>query len=260
MFFFDEAHLLFEDAPKALVQKLEQVVRLIRSKGVGVYFVTQSPSDIPDAVLAQLNNRIQHGLRAYTPSEQRRLKAASDAFRTNPAFDTREALASLGTGEALISLLDEDGIPSIVQRASVLPPQSLLGAADPETVAARIRSDEFDLKYREPVDRESAHELISRAREKLLEEAEEKAAEEEPAKKEKAKSGGSKKKSAAEKAAVSAAGSVAGALGRNIVQSITGGKRTGAGTIMKRAASNALSSVMRSASRSILRGIFGQSK
>ena len=259
VFFFDEAHLLFEGAPKALVQKLEQVVRLIRSKGVGVYFVTQSPSDIPDAVLAQLNNRIQHGLRAYTPAEQRRLKAASEAFRVNPAFDTKEALAALGTGEALISFLGEDGVPSIVQRATVLPPQSLLGAADPETIAERIRADEFDLKYREPVDRESAYELICKARE-VLEEEKQAGSEKAGKRTDKTKGTSRKKKTSAEKAATSAMSTVAGALGRNIVNSITGGKTTGTGTILKRAASNALSSVMRSASTSIFRGIFGQSK
>src|SRR5690606_16062843 len=111
VFFFDEAHLLFNDAPKALLEKVEQVVRLIRSKGVGVYFVTQNPADIPDSVLAQLGNRIQHALRAYTPSEQKGLKAASQSFRVNPAFDTAEAIQGLGVGEALVSVLDDKGAP-----------------------------------------------------------------------------------------------------------------------------------------------------
>ncbi|MBR3620475.1 MAG: DUF853 family protein, partial [Clostridia bacterium] len=169
IFFFDEAHLLFTDAPKAMVQKIVQVVKLIRSKGVGVYFVTQSPSDIPDEVLAQLSNRVQHGLRAYTPSEQKSVRAAANAFRANPEFNTEEALMALGTGEALVSFLDESGIPEIVERTKILPPQSLIGPADSSRVSAIIASDEFDLKYRESVDRESAYEIIMAARQKLEE-------------------------------------------------------------------------------------------
>src|SRR4029078_2517800 len=129
VFFFDEAHLLFTDAPTALVEKVEQVVRLIRSKGVGVYFVTQNPADIPDTVLAQLGNRIQHALRAYTPAEQRGLKAASESFRANPAFDTAEAIQGLGVGEALVSTLDEKGAPQVVARTAIRPPDSRLGPA-----------------------------------------------------------------------------------------------------------------------------------
>lgn len=167
VFFFDEAHMLFTDAPKALVTKIVQVVKLIRSKGVGVYFVTQSPSDIPDEVLAQLSNRVQHGLRAYTPAEQKAVRAAAKAFRVNEAFDTEEALMALGTGEALVSFLDEKGVPSIVEKAKILPPQSLMGACDLATVERIIAADEFELKYRESVDRESAYELIMKATEEL---------------------------------------------------------------------------------------------
>ena len=123
VFFFDEAHLLFEDAPKALVQKVEQVVRLIRSKGVGVYFISQKPSDIPEDVLAQLGNKIQHALRAYTPLELKAVKAAAQSFRVNPSFDTFEVITQLGTGQALVSFLDEEGIPQIVEHARILPPQ-----------------------------------------------------------------------------------------------------------------------------------------
>ena len=130
IFFFDEAHLLFSDAPKALVQKIVQVVKLIRSKGVGVYFISQSPSDIPNDVLAQLSNRVQHALRAYTPAEQKAVRAAASAFRVNPAFDTETAIMELGVGEALVSFLDEKGVPGIVQRANILPPQSLMGPAE----------------------------------------------------------------------------------------------------------------------------------
>ena len=136
VFFFDEAHLLFDDMPKELTDKIVQTVKLIRSKGVGVYFVSQSPADIPDEVLAQLSNRIQHGLRAYTPAEQKAVRAAAAAFRENPAFDSAEALLELGTGEALVSLLNEDGQPSIVERARVLPPECRMAAADTATLEA----------------------------------------------------------------------------------------------------------------------------
>ncbi len=167
IFFFDEAHLLFSDCPKALVQKIVQVVKLIRSKGVGVYFISQSPSDIPNDVLAQLSNRVQHALRAYTPAEQKAVRAAAKAFRTNKSFDTEEALMALGVGEALVSFLDEDGIPSIVERANILPPQSLMGPAEEGTIERCVAADEFDLKYRDSVDRESAYEIITAANEEL---------------------------------------------------------------------------------------------
>ena len=173
IFFFDEAHLLFDGAPRALVQKIVQVVKLIRSKGVGVYFVTQSPSDIPDEVLAQLSNRVQHGLRAYTPAEQKAVRAAARAFRTNPAFDTEEALMALGTGEALVSFLDEKGVPGVVECARILPPQSRMGAAERDTVERNILSDEFELKYRDAVDRESAYEIIMQANQELERQREE---------------------------------------------------------------------------------------
>ncbi len=169
IFFFDEAHLLFTDAPKALVQKIVQVVKLIRSKGVGIYFISQSPSDIPNDVLAQLSNKVQHALRAYTPSEQKSIRAAAKAFRANPAFDTETALTELGVGEALVSFLDEQGIPSIVERAKILPPQSMMGIADEGAVRSVIVSDEFDLKYREDQDRESAFEVLQAATAELEE-------------------------------------------------------------------------------------------
>lgn len=181
IFFFDEAHLLFSDCPKALVQKIVQVVKLIRSKGVGVYFISQSPSDIPNDVLAQLSNRVQHALRAYTPAEQKAVRAAANAFRANKDFDTETALMELGVGEALVSFLDEDGIPTVVERAKILPPQSLMGPAEANAVANAVAADEFDLKYRESIDRESAYEIITAANEELerkrAEEAEAEAAE-----------------------------------------------------------------------------------
>ena len=313
IFFFDEAHLLFTNANKALVQKIVQVVKLIRSKGVGIYFISQSPSDIPGDVLAQLSNRVQHALRAYTPAEQKTVRAAAKAFRVNPAFDTEEALTQLAVGEALVSFLDEDGIPQVVERAFILPPQSKMGMADESVVRTTIVTDEFDLKYREAVDRESAYEVLIRANEelearrqqeleeaaaekqRLKEEAEaerqrlkeeaaaQKAAEKEAAAAQKAaekeaaaaakaaekeaaaaqkaaEKEAAQKKKTAQKAATVAASSVVTAVSHNIVNSVTGGKTTSASTIAKRAATNALSSVMRSGTSSIIRGLFGNLK
>jgi len=160
VFFFDEAHLLFRDAPRPLLEKIEQVVRLIRSKGVGIYFVTQNPADVPDTVLAQLGNRIQHALRAYTPAEQRGLRAAAESFRPNPAFDTAETIQQLGVGEALVSVLDERGAPTVVAKTSIRPPSSRLGpAAPPERAEVMARSPVRGL-YDEAKNRESAHELL----------------------------------------------------------------------------------------------------
>lgn len=160
VFFFDEAHLLFDGAPKSLLDKIEQVVKLIRSKGVGVYFITQNPADIPGGVLAQLGNKVQHALRAYTPAEQKGVKAAADSFRKNPAFDTAEALQGLKTAEALISFLDESGAPEEVRIASILPPQSKFGALDAITQQAAILTSTLREKYANEIDRESAYELL----------------------------------------------------------------------------------------------------
>lgn len=280
IFFFDEAHLLFADAPKALVQKIVQVVKLIRSKGVGVYFISQSPSDIPDDVLAQLSNRIQHGLRAYTPAEQKAVRATAKAFRENPNFDAEQVLMELGVGEALVSFLDEEGIPGMVERAKILPPQSLMGPADEGKVEKLIVADEFDLKYRENVDRESAYEILARATEELAlqrqREEEEAAAEKERLREEAAAEKARQKEIAAEekaaekraaarskamqRAATNAANSVARAVGTNLINSVTGGKKTSAKTIAKRAATNALNSVMRSGTNAVMRGLFGNRK
>ena len=174
IFFFDEAHLLFSDAPKALIQKIEQVVKLIRSKGVGIYFITQNPSDIPDPILAQLGNKVQHALHAYTPAEQKKVKAAAASFRENPGFDTMEAMTSLGTGEALISFLDEAGHPSMVEKCRVLPPQSKMGTLDEELRRQKLLQNDLYLRYEEAVDRDSAYEAL----EKKNAEAERLAAEE----------------------------------------------------------------------------------
>ena len=161
VFFFDEAHLLFNDCPPALLEKLEQVVRLIRSKAVGVYFITQNPCDIPMSILGQLGNRIQHALRAYTPLDQKAVRTAAQTFRANPAFDTEEAITQLKTGEALVSFLDEDGAPGVVQRATILPPQSSMNAISDEVRQEEIRTSYFAGVYDEPVDRESAYEQLA---------------------------------------------------------------------------------------------------
>lgn len=160
VFFFDEAHLLFNDAPKALLDKIEQVVRLIRSKGVGVYFVSQNPLDIPEAVLGQLGNRIQHALRAFTPRDQKAVKAAAQTFRSNPKLDVEAAIMELGVGEALVSLLDEKGRPGIVERAFILPPESRIGPISPEECRRMIQRSVLFGHYEEAVDRESAYEKL----------------------------------------------------------------------------------------------------
>ncbi|WP_425220640.1 helicase HerA-like domain-containing protein [Pseudomonas sp.] len=158
--FFDEAHLLFNDTPKALLDRIEQVVRLIRSKGVGVYFVTQSPLDLPDTVLAQLGNRVQHALRAFTPRDQKAVRAAAQTFRANPALDTEAVITALGVGEALVSVLDEKGSPSIVQQIWVRPPDSQMGPITDAERAAMLAASPLKGAYDEPVDRESAYELL----------------------------------------------------------------------------------------------------
>ena len=179
VFFFDEAHLLFKDAPKALVEKVEQVVRLIRSKGVSVWFITQNPSDIPESVLGQIGNRVQHALRAYTPNDQKYVRAAAKSFRENPAFNTEEALQALAVGEALVSVLDEDGIPSMVERANILPPRSCMSAVEGYAIQSVIDASSLKQKYAVSEDRESAYELLTEAAQEAA--AEEKKAAEEAA-------------------------------------------------------------------------------
>jgi len=177
VFFFDEAHLLFDGAPKVLLEKIEQVVKLIRSKGVGVYFITQNPKDIPDGVLAQLGNKVEHALRAYTPAEQKGARAAASAFRANPDFDTYTVLQELGTGEALISVLDEGGIPTMVKRAKILPPQSQMGTLAESERKYQIDHNPLFHKYNKEEERDSAYEFMQRRQVKMQEEAD-KAAEE----------------------------------------------------------------------------------
>ena len=181
VFFFDEAHLLFDDAPKALVDKVEQVARLIRSKGVGIYFITQNPADVPEDILGQLGNRVQHALRAFTAKDQKELKQAADTYRPNPAFDTAETIRDVGTGEALTSMLEDKGVPGIVQRTLIRPPSSQLG---PITVGERadiMAASAMAGKYDERLDRDSASEMLAKRAENAAKAAEEAEAEEEKA-------------------------------------------------------------------------------
>lgn len=250
VFFFDEAHLLFSNCPRQLTEKIVQVVKLIRSKGVGVYFITQSPSDIPAEVLAQLSNRVQHGLRAYTPQELKAVKAAAQSFRRNPAFDSAEALQDLGTGEALVSFLDEDGRPSVVERAKVLFPACRMAAADPSVLSEVIASaGQLMAKYGAPIDRESAYEMITAARTRKQEE-DRLAKEREAFEKEKAAFEAQKAKEA-ERAAREAAQAAQRAQ-REEEKRKESARRT-----RDRVVGSILGSVGREAGRQIIRGIFG---
>lgn len=225
-FFFDEAHLLFDDAPKALVDKVEQVVRLIRSKGVSVWFITQNPTDIPDSVLGQIGNRVQHALRAYTPADQKALNAAAKSFRINPAFRTADAIQELGTGEALVSVLDENGVPSIVERANILPPKSSMAAVDDATLQAVVDSSTYKSKYSVEVDGESAYEqLVKVTEQEEMEEAEAKAKKEQEKAKAKLSSktsSGRKKQSTLEKAVNSTANTIGREIGKKVVRGLLG--------------------------------------
>lgn len=248
VFFFDEAHLLFKDISKALQEKIEQVVKLIRSKGVGIYFITQSPRDIPDGVLSQLGNKIQHALRAYTPSDEKAVKAAADSFRPNPAFDTREALTSLGTGEALISVLDKDGIPGIVQNCKILPPQSLMGPITEEEKKQEILINNLYLRYQNTEDRDSAYEFFQRkAQQDTIKAAQEKQAAQkakETARLAREKEREAEKQARAIKSSVKkVANTAAGTIGRELGNTL--GKQLG-GTFGKRLGGNLGASLGRS--------------
>jgi len=231
VFFFDEAHLLFSDAPKVLLQKVEQVVRLIRSKGVGVYFVTQSPSDLPVEILGQLGNRVQHALRAFTPADQKAVKTAAQTFRVNPSFNTETVITQLGTGEALISCLDEKGSPNIVERALVLPPQSAFGTIDEGIRRQLIITSPMGSKYERAIDNESAFEVL---REMRIEEEKRQKKEQERLEKEKAREKKEKermqkrraparKKSAVSKATGSAMNTIGREVGKSLVRGVLGG-------------------------------------
>lgn len=231
VFFFDEAHLLFDDAPTALIEKIEQVVRLIRSKGVGVFFVTQSPADIPDKVLAQLGNRFQHALRAYTPKEQEAVKVAAKSFRENPELDTVKTITELGVGEVLISTLDEKGVPTMVDRAFVVPPLSQIGPVAPEQRSQLISSSIVAGQYEQALDRESAFEILAKK-------AEERAAAQAQADAAAADAKAQKEAEKAERAAARAPDSFAESITKSVVRS-------------------AGSSIGRSIGTQIVRGILG---
>lgn len=253
VFFFDEAHLLFRDMPKTLNQKIEQVVKLIRSKGVGVYFISQSPSDIPDEVLAQLGNRIQHALRAYTPAEQKAVRTAAQTFRQNPAFDTSEAIMELGVGEALVSFLDEEGIPTMVERTFILPPQSLMGPVDAFTRNSVITRSPLDEKYGLAVDNRSAYEVLTQQNAEEAA-AEQQAKEEAAAAKQKEKEEAfAKKQKEKEEAAALKKKEKEEAAKKKKAEKIFN-KTVG------RATSSAFGAIGRQIGNSIIRGIFGNSK
>lgn len=227
VFFFDEAHLLFRDAPKSLLEKIEQVVRLIRSKGVGVYFISQSPGDIPDSVLAQLGNRVQHALRAYTPREQKAVRVAAQSFRANPKLDTEKVISELGVGEALVSTLQKKGVPAPVQRVLVRPPHSRMGKATLAERQAVLDRDINQKRYKDAIDPRSAHEVLLEriaARQKAAQEAElaERAAKEQAKKKSKSASRGRSRESAGEAFLKSMARAAGSSLGRKLFRGVLG--------------------------------------
>ena len=262
VFFFDEAHTLFEDTSKALVDKIEQVIRLIRSKGVGIYFITQYPNDIPDNILGQLGNRIQHALRAYTPKDQKAVRAAAETFRANPEFKTEEAIMNLETGEALVSFLDEKGAPGVVQRAKVLFPLSQIGAITEGQRLDIIKQSRVYGKYDNPVDNESAFEiLIKEAEEALALQEEEKAAIEEAKNEKKEAEGKSKKKGFFGKvinAVITAlTATLATVLGKAVSDKVTGKKSKSKTSTAEKVIKNTTSAATRTITREISRDILG---
>ncbi len=245
VFFFDEAHLLFTDAPDALVEKIEQVVRLIRSKGVGIYFVTQNPLDLPETVLGQLGNRVQHALRAFTPRDQKAVKTAATTMRANPAFDTEKAIQELGVGEALVSLLDEKGSPTIVERAWILPPASRIGPITPADRAAIISASVIKGTYEQIEDRESAYEKIKA----------QKSASEQSAKGQVARGKGGQGASAT--GATSAGTQAVPSVLNDLLFGSTGPRGGHHDGLLQAAAKSAARSIGSGAGRSILRGMLG---
>ena len=257
-FFFDEAHLLFKDAPKALLEKVEQIVRLIRSKGVSVWFITQNPMDIPESVLAQIGNRVQHALRAYTPNEQKAIRAAAQSFRVNPAFDTQTVLQELATGEALVSVLDEKGIPGIVQRANILPPKSSMNAVEPAVIGTVTANSPLFDKYGVIVDRESAYEVLSAA----AEEAERQAEEETRAKEEEKRRIAEEQEKAAEEKRLAAeerkrAAEQKAKEKEKAQKKAAAKKKTSA---LEKATSSAMNTIGREVGKQLVRGLFGTLK
>ena len=262
VFFFDEAHTLFEDTSKALVDKIEQVIRLIRSKGVGIYFVTQYPTDIPDNILGQLGNRIQHALRAYTPKDQKAVRTAADTFRANPNFKTDEAIMNLETGEALVSFLDEKGAPGIVQRAKILFPLSQIGAVTEGQRMDIIKQSRVYGKYDTPVDNESAFEILIKEAEEALavQEAEKQAIEEAKEAKKEGKDTSKKKGILGKvlKAIITAiTGTVATAVGTAVSNKVTGKKSKSKTSTAEKVIKSSTSAATRTITREISRDILG---
>ena len=262
VFFFDEAHMLFDGTSKALLDKIEQVIRLIRSKGVGIYFITQSPTDIPENILGQLGNRVQHALRAYTPKDQKAVKTAADTFRANPDFKTDEAIMNLETGEALVSFLDEKGAPSMVERAKILFPLSQIGAVTDGQRLDIIKMSRIYGKYDKPIDRESAFEvLMAEAEQQLAEQQEEAAANEEAktagktAKEEKKKPGMMSKVLKAVLTAITS--TFAAILGTYVSDKVTGKKTKSRTSTTGRVAKNATSAATRTITKELTRDILG---
>ena len=258
VFFFDEAHMLFNDTSKALLDKIEQVIRLIRSKGVGIYFITQSPTDIPENILGQLGNRVQHALRAYTPKDQKAVKTAADTFRANPGFKTDEAIMNLETGEALVSFLDPKGAPTVVERAKILFPLSQIGAVTEGQRLDIIKQSRIYGKYDNPIDRESAFEVLMAEAEQQMQAAEEEAAAKEE---EKAAAKTGKEKpgimSKVMKAIITAVTStLAAILGTYVSNKVTGkqtkSKTSGTGRVVKNATSAATRTITKELTRDIL--------
>lgn len=263
VFFFDEAHMLFEDTSKSLIDKIEQVIRLIRSKGVGIYFISQYPSDIPENVLGQLGNRIQHALRAYTPKEQKAVRTAADTFRANPNFKTDEAISNLETGEALVSFLDAKGAPSVVQKAKILFPLSQIGAIDASQRSEIIRSSRIYGKYDNPVDNVSAYEILTQQAEEALQTAENEQIEvstkngklEKQSETRKSKPGIVSKVVKAIVTAVTA--TVASAVGTAVSDKVTGKKTKSTKSTKEKIVKNTTSAATRTITREITRDILG---
>jgi DNA helicase HerA-like ATPase len=250
VFFFDEAHMLFDETSKALVDKIEQVVRLIRSKGVGVYFVTQSPTDIPEEILGQLGNRVQHALRAFTPKDQKAVKTAAETFRANPSFKTAEAIMELGTGEALVSFLDDKGAPSMVERARILFPLSQIGAVTEGQRGQIMNQSRLYGKYDKVVDRESAFEVLMEESEAALAaEAEAKAATEK-----KSGKGGGLFRGIVGAVVGAVVTSVTSSIGSEVSKKVTGKKSK---TTAKDIAGKAVGSAARTATRQLTRSVLG---
>ena len=262
VFFFDEAHMLFSDTSKALLDKIEQVIRLIRSKGVGIYFITQSPTDIPENILGQLGNRVQHALRAYTPKDQKAVKTAADTFRANPAFKTDEAIMQLETGEALVSFLDEKGAPNMVERAKILFPLSQIGAVTEGQRLDIIKQSRIYGKYDTPVDRESAFEmLMAEAERQLAESAEEPTSPTKPTspttstKEEKKKPGMMSKVMKAVMTAITS--TLAAVLGAWVSEKVSGKKSKSRTSAKERVVKNATSAATRTITKELTRDILG---